>query len=122
MSEGLVLLYGTSLFHPLHSDQPAGPSTVVVPAATHAPRHTPALVQRYIDYLKDRYINKSPILKEKVLKVRPKEFIHLNLVSNAAQEEEEEEVKSQCLLLQLHGDVAAIKKKRRPKDGGHWYQ
>ena len=117
MSEGLVLLYGTSLFHPLHSDQPAGPSTVVVPAATHAPRHTPALVQRYIDYLKDRYINKSPILKEKVLKVRPKEFIHLNLVSNAAQEEEEEEeVKSQCLLLQLHGDVAAIKKKRRPME------
>ena len=48
-----------------------------------------------------------------MLKVRPKEFIHLNLVSNAAQEEEEEEVKSQCLLLQLHGDVAAIKKKRR---------
>ena len=116
MSEGLVLLYGTSLFHPLHSDQPAGPSTVVEPAATHAPRHTPALVQRYIDYLKDRYINKSPILKEKVLKVRPKEFIHLNLVSNAAQEEEEEEVKSQCLLLQLHGDVAAIKKKRRPME------
>ena len=115
MSEGLVLLYGTSLFHPLHSHQPAGPSTVAVPAATHAPRHTPALVQRYIDYLKDRYINKSPILKEKVLKVRPKEFIHLNLVSNAAQEEEEE-VKSQCLLLQLHGDVAAIKKKRRPME------
>ena len=109
-------MYGTSLFHPLHSDQPAGPSTVAVPAATHAPRHTPALVQRYIDYLKDRYINKSPILKEKVLKVRPKEFIHLNLVSNAAQEEEEEEVKSQCLLLQLHGDVAAIKKKRRPME------
>ena len=115
MSEGLVLLYGTSLFHPLHSDQPAGPSTVVVPAATHALRHTPALVQRYIDYLKDRYINKSPLLKEKVLKVRPKEFIHLNLVSNAAQEEEEE-VKSQCLLLQLHEDVAAIKKKRRPME------
>ena len=89
---------------------------MAVPAATHAPRHTPALVQRYIDYLKDRYINKSPILKEKVLKVRPKEFIHLNLISNAAQEEEEEEVKSQCLLLQLHGDVAAIKKKRRPME------
>ena len=115
MSEGLVLLYGTSLFHPLHSDQPAGPSTVVVPVATHVPRHTPALVQRYIDYLKYRYINKSPILKEKVLKVRPKEFIHLNLVSNATQEEEEE-VKSQCLLLQLHGDVAAIKKKRTPME------
>ena len=98
------------LVHPL-SDQPA-PSTAA-PAATP---HTPALVQRYIDYLKDRYINKSPILKEKVLKVRPKEFIHLNLVSNAAQEEEEEEVKSQCLLLQLHGDVAAIKKKRRPME------
>ena len=51
-----------------------------------------------------------------MLKVRPKEFIHLNLVSNAAQEEEEEEVKSQCLLLQLHGDVAAIKNKRRPME------
>ena len=50
-----------------------------------------------------------------MLKVRPKEFIHLNLVSNAAQEEEEE-VKSQCLLLQLHGDVAAIKKKKRPME------
>ena len=49
------------------------------------------------------------------LKVRPKEFIHLNLVSNSGQEEEEE-VKSQCLLLQLHGDVAAIKKKRRPME------
>ena len=48
-----------------------------------------------------------------MLKVRPKDFIHLNLVSNAAQEEE---VKSQCLLLQLHGDVAAIKKKRRPME------
>ena len=47
-----------------------------------------------------------------MLKVRPKEFIHLNLISNAAQEEEEE-VRSQCLLLQLHGDVAAIKNKRR---------
>ena len=115
MSEGLVLLYGTSLFHPLHSDQPAGPSTVVVPAATHVLRHTHALVQRYIDCLKNHYINKSPILKEKVLKVRPKEFIHLNLVSNAAQEEEEE-VKIQCLLLQLHGDVATIKKKRRPME------
>ena len=89
---------------------------MVVPAATLVPRHTPALVQRYINYLKDRFINKSPILKEKLVKVRPKKFIHLNLVSNAAQEEEEEEVKSQCLLLQLHGDVAAIKKKRRPME------
>ena len=53
--------YCTVLVHPL-SDQPA-PSTAA-PAATP---HTPALVQRYIDYLKDRYINKSPILKEKVL-------------------------------------------------------
>ena len=87
---------------------------MVVHAATDAPRHIPAVVQRYIDYLKNVYINKSPILKEKVLKIRPKEFIHLNLVSNAAQEEEE--VKSQCLLLQLHGDVAAIKKKRRPME------
>ena len=76
----LVLLYGT-IVHPL-SDQPA-PST----AAPAAIPHTPAPVQRYIDYLKDRYINKSPILKEKVLKVRPKEFIHLNLISNAAQYE-----------------------------------
>ena len=109
------LLHSTSLFILFCSDQPTGLSTMAVPAATHAPWHTPALVQRYIDYLKDRYINKSPILKEKVLKVRPKQFIHLNLVSNAAQEEEEE-VKSQCLLLQLHGDVAAIKKKRRPME------
>ena len=89
-------------------DQPASNITVSVVPTPHTP-----LVQRYIDYLKDRYINKSPLLKEKVLKVRPKEFIHLNLVSNEAQEEEEE-VKSQCLLLQLRGDVAAIRKKRRP--------
>ena len=98
----------------LISDQPA-PSPITTPAATP---HTPALVQRYIDYLKDRYISKSPILKEKVLKVRPKEFIHLNLISNETQEEEEEddEFKSKCLLLQLYGDVAAIKKKRRPME------
>ena len=98
----------------LISDQPA-PSLITTPAATP---HTPALVQRYIDYLKDRYSNKSPILKEKVLKVRPKEFIHLNLISNETQEEEEEddEFKSKCLLLQLYGDVAAIKKKRRPME------
>ena len=100
------------LVHPL-SDQPA-PSPITTPAATP---HTPALVQRYIDYLKYLYINKSPILKEKVLKVRPKEFIHLNLVSNETQEEEEDnEFKSKCLLLQLYGDVAAIKKKRRPME------
>ena len=92
-------------------DQPASNITVSVVPTPHTP-----LVQRYIDYLKDRYINKSPLLKEKVLKVRPKEFIHLNLVSNEAQEEEEEEVKSQCLLLQLRGDVAAIRKKRRPME------
>ena len=102
------------LVHPL-SDQPA-PSPITTPAATP---HTPSLVQRYIDYLKDRYINKSPILKEKVLKVRPKEFIHLNLVSNETEEEEEEEgneLKSKCLLLQLYGDIAAIKKTRRPME------
>ena len=83
--------------------------------AADAPLGTPALVQKYIDYLKDRYINKSPLLKEKVLKIRPKEFIHLNLVSNEVQEEEEEHVKF-CRMLQLHGDVAAIKKKRRPME------
>ena len=44
----LVLLYGT-IVHPL-SDQPA-PST----AAPAAIPHTPAPVQRYIDYLKDRW-------------------------------------------------------------------
>ena len=94
-------------------DQPASSITVPVVPTPHTP-----LVQGYIDYLKYCYINKSPILKEKVLKVRPKEFIHLNLVSNAArdEEEEEEEVKSQCLLLQLRGDVAAIRKKRIPME------
>ena len=99
------------LVYPL-SDQPA-PSPFTTPAATP---HTPALVQRYIDYLKYLYINKSPILKEKVLKIRPKEFIHLNLVSNKTQKEEDDELKSDCLLLQLYGDVAAIKKKRRPME------
>ena len=110
MSEGLVLLYGISLFYPLHSDQPA-PSTEAVPAATV--QHIPALVQKYIDYLKDRYKAHriSPMLKEGV-KIRPKQFIHLNMVSN----EEEEEDKSKSHLLQLYGDVAAIKKKRRPME------
>ena len=113
MSEGLVLLYSTSLFYPLHSDQPA-PSTEAVPAATV--QHIPALVQKYIDYLKDRYKAHriSPMLKEGV-KIRPKQFIHLNMVSNE-EEEEDDEMKSNCLLLQLYGDVAAIKKKRRPME------
>ena len=96
------------LVHPL-SDQPA-PSPITTPAATP---HTPALVQRYIDYLKYIYINKSPILKEKLL-LQPKKIIRLNLVSNAAQEDKE--FKCDCLLLKLYGDVAAIKKKRRPME------
>ena len=113
MSEGLVLLYGTSLFYPLHSDQPA-PSTEAVPAATV--QHIPALVRKYIDYLKDRYKAHriSPMLKEGV-KIRPKQFIHLNMVSNE-EEEEDDVLKSKCLLLQLYGDVAAIKKKRTPME------
>ena len=114
MNEGLVLLYGTSLFYLLHSDQPAGPTTMVVHAATV--QHIPALAQKYIDYLKDRYkaYRISPMLKEGV-KIRPKQFIHLNMVSNE-EEEEDDELKSKCLLLQLYGDVAAIKKKRRPME------
>ena len=47
-----------------------------------------------------------------MFKVRPKEFIHLNLVIDE-DEEEDDELQSKCLLLQLYGDVAAIKKKRR---------
>ena len=44
-----------------------------------------------------------------------KDFIHLNLVSNEEVEEEhDDELKSKCLLLQLYGDVAAIKTKKRP--------
>ena len=94
------------LVHPL-SDQPA-PSPITTPTATP---HTPALVQRYIDYLKYFYKYKSPILKEsKVL--QPKEFIRLNLVSNADQEDKE--FKSDCLLLMLNGDVTELKKKRMP--------
>ena len=79
-------------------------------------QHIPALVQKYIDYLKDRYKAHriSPMLKEGV-KIRPKQFIHLNMVSNE-EEEEDDELKSKCLLLQLYGDVAAIKKKRRPME------
>ena len=99
-----------SLFHPLHSDQPA-PSPITTPAGTP---HSPA-VQRYIDYLKYLYINKLPNLKEKLFKVRPKEFIHLNLVTDE-DEEEDDELKNKCLLLQLYGDVAAIKNKRRPME------
>ena len=79
-------------------------------------QHIPALVQKYIDYLKDRYkaYRISPMLKEGI-KIRPKQFIRLNMVSNE-EEEEDDEVKSKCLLLQLYGDVAAIKKKRRPTE------
>ena len=54
------------------------------------------------------------MLKECV-KIRPKQFIHLNMVSNE-EEEEDDELKSKSLLLQLYGDVAAIKKKRRPME------
>ena len=54
------------------------------------------------------------MLKEGV-KIRPKQFIHLNMVSKE-EEEEDDELKSKCLLLQLYGDVAAIKKKRRPME------
>ena len=93
-------------FIPL-SDQPA-------PHPTAGTSHSPA-VQQFIDYLKYRYINKSPILKENVVKARPKQFIHLNLVSNE-EEEEDDEFKSECLLLQLYGDVSTIKNKRRPME------
>ena len=54
-----------------------------------------------------------PELKEKLLKVRPKEYIHLNLVSDT-DEEMDSDTKCECLLLQLHGDVVSIKNKRRP--------
>ena len=79
-------------------------------------QHIPALVRKYIDYLKDRYKAHriSPMLKEGV-KIRPKQFIHLNMVSNE-EEEEDDVLKSKCLLLQLYGDAAAIKKKRRPME------
>ena len=72
--------YCMVLAYPLHSDQSA-PSTEALPAATV--QHIPALVQKYIVYLKDRYKAHriSPMLKEGV-KIRPKQFIHLNMVSN----------------------------------------
>ena len=101
------------LVHPL-SDQPAS-SPITTPAATP---HTPALVQRYIDYLKDRYINKSPILKEKLL-LQPKEFIRLNLVSNTDQEDIE--FKSDCLLLKAVRRCCCNKEEEETNgDGGHW--
>ena len=87
------------------SDQPAVSPT---PAATP---HTPSLFRKYIDYLKYHYIKNSPELKENKLKIRPKDYIHLNLVSKVAHEENKE-FKNECLLSQLYGDVAAIKKKR----------
>ena len=71
-----------------------------------------AAVQKYIDYLKYLYINKSPQLKEKLI-VQPKDFIHLNLVSNEEVEEEQDgDFKSDCLWLQLYGDVGTMQKKR----------
>ena len=47
--------------------------------------------------------------------MRPKQFIHLNLVSNE-EKEEDDEFKSECLLLKLYGDVSTIKNKRRPME------
>ena len=96
-------------------------SLIIARQSTHAglqlrvTRSTPRFpaLQQYIDYLKDHYTKRSPLLKEKVLKVRPKEYIHLNLVSDV-DEEEESDIKRECLLLQLHGDVVAIKNKRKP--------
>ena len=76
-----------------------------------ATEHTPALVQRYIDYLKHLYKYRSPILKEsKVL--QPKEFIRLNLVSSADQEDIN--FKSDCLLLMMNGDITELRQKRLP--------
>ena len=100
------------LVHPL-SDQPA-PSPITTPAATP---HTPALVQRYIDYLKYRYINKSPILKEKLL-LQPKEFIRLNLVSNAAQEDKE--FKRLSLVKAVWRCCCNKEEEETNGDGGHW--
>ena len=45
--------------------------------------------------------------------MRPKQFIHLNLVSNE-EKEKDDEFKSECLLLKLYGDISTIKNKRRP--------
>ena len=45
--------------------------------------------------------------------MRPKQYIHLNLVND---EEQDMEFKSECLLSLLHGDVAALKKKKRPME------
>ena len=88
---------------------PAPPPTISPPGVPHTPD-----VQNYIDYLKYCYIHNSPELKE-TFKIQPKDFIHLNLVSKEEVEEEhEDELKSECLLLQLYGDVAAIKKKKKP--------
>ena len=95
------------LFHPL-SDQPAPPPTISPAGIPHSPA-----VQKYIDYLKYFYTNKSPELKE-TFEVQPKDFIHLNLVSN--EEKKNSELKSECLLLQLYGDIAAIKMKKRPME------
>ena len=96
----------TSIFS--SPDQPA-PSPTTTPATTP---HSPDL-QKYIGHLKDRYINRSPILKEKVLKIRPKQYIHLNLVND---EEEDMAFKSECQLSLFHGDVAALKMKKRPME------
>ena len=59
----LVLLCTASRLDLYFSDQPA--LLPITPAA--ATPHTSALVQKFIDYLKYRYTNKSPILKEKLL-------------------------------------------------------
>ena len=48
-----------------------------------------------------------------MFKVRPKQYIHLNLVND---EEQDMEFKSECQLSLLHGDVAALKKKKRPME------
>ena len=103
----LLLIFIFSILLIIPTDQSAQSMTT---------NDTPAL-QRYIENLKNRYISKSPMLKKRTLKVRPKEFIHLNLVSKETQEEEEDDdLNSKCLSLQLQGDVAAIKKRRRPME------
>ena len=96
--------------HPL-SDQPAPHPTISPPGIPHSPA-----VQKYIDHLKYIYTKKSPELKEDFV-VQPKDFIHLNLVSNEEMEEEQDdEFKSKSLLLQLYGDIATIKNRRRPME------
>ena len=97
----------------LSSDQPA-PSPITTPAGTP---HTPALVQRYIDYLKDRYINKITNTEGKG--TAPPKNSFTQLVSNEAKEKEEDELKASVSVAAVWRCCCNKEEEETNGDGGH---